>query len=68
MAKRIGEILHEKGYLTLEQVEEALLIQKQYSNKGMWMYIGQILIEKGIVTKEQVNEGLDILERAKVKT
>ena len=65
MAKRIGEILKDKGYLTEEQVEEALLIQKQYSNKGMWMYIGQILIEKGIVTKEQVNEGLDILDRMK---
>ena len=40
MTKRLGEILQEKGYLTTEQVEEALLIQKQYSNKGMWMYIG----------------------------
>ena len=27
MAKRIGEILQEKGYLTAEQVEESLLIQ-----------------------------------------
>ena len=65
MTKRIGEILLDKGYLTAEQVEEALLIQKQYSNKGMWTYIGQILIEKGIVTKEQVNEGLDIIDRMK---
>jgi len=65
MTKRLGEILQEKGYLTANQVVEALLIQKQYSKKGMWMYIGQILIEKGIVTKEQVNEGLDILDRMK---
>lgn len=63
MRKRLGEILLEKGYLNVEQIEQALEIQMKISKKGMWRYIGQILIENGVVTPSQVNEGLEALER-----
>ena len=63
MNRKLGDILIERGYLTVDQVEEALKIQQQYSTEGMWLYIGQILIEKNICSKEQVEEGLNILKR-----
>lgn len=61
--KKLGDVLVERGYLTHEQIDEALMIQKQYSTEGMWMYIGQVLIEKGIVNRDQVEEGLEVLRR-----
>jgi hypothetical protein len=63
MNKRLGDILIERGYLSKDQVDEALKVQQHYSTEGMWVYIGQILIEKRICTKDQVEEGLRILKK-----
>lgn len=51
---RIGEVLEEKGYVTGEQMTQALAYQKEHREKR----VGQILIELGFVTEEQVLEAL----------
>ncbi len=58
-AKKIGNILVEKGIITLSQLEEALRIQKEQGLK-----VGQILIESGVITEEQLIE--TISERLKI--
>ena len=63
MNKRLGEILIERGYLSEQQVQHALDIQKKDDNEGMWRYIGHILDDMQIVTEEQVDEGLAVLKR-----
>ncbi len=54
MAKRIGEILIEKGKITQEQLEEALEIQS--SRKGR--RIGEILIKQKYITESDLKEAL----------
>lgn len=51
---RIGEILEEKGYVTGDQIGEALAYQKEHRDKR----VGQILMELGFVTENQVLEAL----------
>lgn len=51
---RIGEILTELGYVTEEQMEQALVYQKEHREKRL----GQILIELGFVTEHQVLEAM----------
>lgn len=51
---RIGEILEEKGYVTGEQMSQALTYQKEHRE----MRVGQILMELGFVTENQVLEAL----------
>lgn len=51
---RIGEILTEKGYVTEEQIGQALAYQKEHRD----MRVGQILMELGFVTEMQVLEAL----------
>lgn len=51
---RIGEILTEKGYVTEEQMSQALVYQKEHRDKR----VGQILMELGFVTEKQVLEAL----------
>ena len=50
----IGEVLQEYGYITEEQVQQALAYQKEHSG----MRLGQILIELGFVTERQMLEAL----------
>lgn len=65
---RIGEILTEKGYVTEEQIGQALAYQKEHCD----MRVGQILMELGFVTEMQVLEALadrlhvDIVEVAQL--
>ena len=65
---RIGEILTEKGYVTEEQIGQALAYQKEHRD----MRVGQILMELGFVTEMQVLEALadrlhvDIVEVAQL--
>ncbi len=47
---RIGDLLVQAGYITDDQLKEALSIQKQAGGKR----IGQVLIEMGYVTEEQM--------------
>lgn len=51
---RIGEILEDKGYVTGEQIGQALAYQKEHRDKR----VGQILMELGFVTENQVLEAL----------
>ncbi len=51
---RIGEVLTEKGYVTEEQMSQALAYQKEHRDKR----VGQILRELGFVTEEQVLDAL----------
>lgn len=51
---RIGEVLTEKGYVTEEQISQALAYQKEHRD----MRVGQILMKLGFVTETQVLEAL----------
>ena len=51
---RIGEVLEDKGYVTGEQISQALAYQKEHRDKR----VGQILMELGFVTENQVLEAL----------
>lgn len=51
---RIGEVLTEKGYVTEEQISQALAYQKEHRD----MRVGHILMELGFVTETQVLEAL----------
>lgn len=46
---RIGEVLKEDGYITDEQLNEALALQKQ----GDTRLLGTILIDRGYVTERR---------------
>ena len=50
----LGEVLKEYGFITEEQLQEALSYQKQDRSKRL----GTVLIEKGFVTERQVLEAL----------
>ncbi|MBQ2056081.1 MAG: type II/IV secretion system protein [Bacteroidaceae bacterium] len=50
----IGEMLKEYGYVTDEQIREALAIQKQDRTKKL----GQILVELGYITEKEVLDAL----------
>lgn len=66
--KELGQLLLEKGLITQEQLEEALL--KQAVEKK---FLGEILIESNLVTREQILECLteqkkaDFVDLSKVK-
>ncbi|MFQ5963854.1 MAG: hypothetical protein ACE5KZ_06180 [Candidatus Scalinduaceae bacterium] len=49
---KIGEFFVKNNYVTQEEVNEALELQK--SNKGK--YIGEILVEMKVITREQLIE------------
>lgn len=51
---RIGELLIEKGYVTPQQMDQALAYQKEHRDKR----VGQILMELGFVTEPQVLDAL----------
>lgn len=57
----IGEVLKEYGYITEEQVQQALVYQKE--NKGK--RLGAILIELGFITEKQMIEALS--QRLQIK-
>jgi type IV pilus assembly protein PilB len=55
--QRLGNVLIERGYLRLEQLEEALQRQHQ-GDKGR--LLGEILVEEGYCTEDQVVECLAV--------
>jgi len=55
--KRVGEILQDMGFVSLEQLQEALEFQKE---KGIPKKIGEILKEKGIVTDKHLQKALGL--------
>jgi len=57
--KLFGEVAVEKGYVTPEQIEEALAEQDRgLGGSRKYRFIGEILVEKGLMTEKQV---LDVL-------
>jgi hypothetical protein len=57
--KRFGTIAIEKGFISLDQLLEALKIQVTEDLQGMpRRLIGQILLEKDLITTTQINEVL----------
>ncbi len=53
MASKIGDILLEKNYITVEQLNEALEYQKKYGGK-----IGSILVKLGYITEDDITNVL----------
>jgi len=60
MRKCLGEILLEKGYVTKEDISEALKIWRQPKEERR---IGEILVDMGVITTDQVDEALEIQRR-----
>ncbi len=61
--KRFGEIAVEKGFITLDQLQEGLDLQKNNDSKGLeHRLIGSILYRQGYMTMEQVIEVLKKME------
>jgi len=60
--KKIGEILQDMGFISLEQFEEALQLQKKEKKAKK---LGQILKEQGIITEGHIQRvvGLQMATR-----
>ena len=60
--KMFGEVAFERGFITSEQLYEALAIQaKAVADKKPYMFLGQVFIELGYMTEKQVLEVLNEL-------
>jgi hypothetical protein len=57
--KRFGAVAIDKGFISLEQLFEAMKIQIRENTEGIeHRLIGQILWEKGYINSAQINEVL----------
>ena len=57
--KRFGSVAIEKGFITLENLIDAMKVQILENIEGTdHRLIGQILWEKGYIDKDQINEVL----------
>jgi len=62
LEKRFGILAVERGFITADQVIEALRIQVMEDiEKGKHRLIGRILLEQGLITLSQIEELLDSL-------
>ena len=60
--KRFGAVAIDKGFISLNQLFEAMKIQISEDAEGTaHRLIGQILWEKGYISSEQINEVLKIM-------
>ncbi len=63
LKKRFGDIAAEKGFITHDQLDEALNVQKENAVEGLaHRLIGSVLFRRGYMTIEQVIEVLSALE------
>lgn len=53
---RTGDVLIESGYITEEQLKEALDYQREHRNENK--RVGRVLIDLGYVTEQQILESL----------
>jgi hypothetical protein len=61
--KRFGVVAVERGFVTIEQVAEAMKVQIiEDMGKGTHRLIGAILLEQGLINEAQLNEVLSILD------
>lgn len=62
LEKRFGILAVEKGFITADQVIEALKVQvTEDIEKGKHRHIGRILLEQGLITLSQINDLLGLL-------
>lgn len=54
MAKLLGQVLMESGMVTIDEINEALDVQKSSGQK-----LGDVLISLGIITQEELQMALD---------
>lgn len=54
MAKLLGQVLMESGMVTIDEINEALDVQKSSGQK-----LGDVLIGLGIITQEELQMALD---------
>lgn len=54
MGKKLGEVLIEAGLINIDDINEALEIQKSTGQK-----LGEILVNLNIVTQEELRMALD---------
>jgi len=60
--KRFGAIAVEKGFITEEQLFQALKVQaKENLAEEKHRLLGQILLEEGLITAPQIEEVLDVI-------
>lgn len=60
--KRFGAIAVERGFITEDQLFQALKIQaKENLAEGKHRLLGQILLEQGLITTPQIEEVLDVI-------
>ncbi len=61
--KRFGVIAVEKGFITLEQLVEAMTLQIQEETEGKkHRIIGQILLSLGYLTSPQIDEVMETID------
>ena len=62
LEKRFGVLAVEKGFITAEQVVDALRIQVMEDiEKGKHRLIGRILLEQGLITLSRIDDVLKSL-------
>ncbi len=60
-SKRIGDCAIEMGYVTKEQVEEAMKMQSEQKT-----FLGDMMVDLGFITPEQRDEILELQTKLKV--
>ena len=64
VGKRFGTIAVEKGFITVDQLVEALNIQAREDVEGKnHRLLGSILVDQGLMTNSQVNEILETMSQ-----
>ena len=64
--KRFGTIAVEKGFITKEQLIEAINLQIEQDIEGMeHRLIGSLLYSLGFITLDQIDEVMEIIEKLK---
>ena len=60
--KKLGEILQDMGFISLEQLEEALQLQKKEKKAKK---LGQVLKEQGVITENQIQRVVGLQSQTK---
>ncbi|MBS1248798.1 MAG: Sensor histidine kinase ResE [Chloroflexi bacterium] len=58
LVPRLGDYLIEKGFLTLADLEKALIYQKEKQAGGETILIGQVLQELGFISREELDQAV----------
>ncbi|MDB5038043.1 MAG: hypothetical protein JWQ35_1571, partial [Bacteriovoracaceae bacterium] len=57
--KKVGQILVESKQITIEQLADAMVTQKQLNSQGKRVFkIGEVLVFKKVITLPQLHEAL----------